>query len=231
MQGEAHPVVVQPEIGERHVADDGVDAVLGQAGVAEVFDADVVAGVQHAGDPSGEAVELHADEAHACGGLGDEVADAAAGLQHGGIGGHAQVREGRVHRLDDHRRGVEGGEGGAPGAGVVLGRRGASWSCSPSVCQVGVFVVAGDRVRERSPGPPGRSRGSGRAPRAPRGWRAAGPARWPGACGSRPGWRGLWLCRRWRRGACGGTAVGTAPLEEGAWWRSTLLTSRRVWYG
>ena len=45
MQGEARPVVVQPEIGERHIADDGVDAVLGQARVAEVFDADVVAGV------------------------------------------------------------------------------------------------------------------------------------------------------------------------------------------
>ena len=45
MQGEAHPVVVQAEIGEGHIADDGVDAALGQAGVAEVFDADVVAGV------------------------------------------------------------------------------------------------------------------------------------------------------------------------------------------
>ena len=92
MQGQAHPVVVQAEIGEGHVAEDGVNAVLGQAGVAEVFDADVVAGVQHAGDPSGEAVELHADEAHARRGLGHEVADAAARLQDGGLGGHAQVR-------------------------------------------------------------------------------------------------------------------------------------------
>ena len=48
MQGEALPVVVEPEIGEGHIADDGVDMVLGQAGVAEVLDADVVAGVEHA---------------------------------------------------------------------------------------------------------------------------------------------------------------------------------------
>ena len=46
MQGEAHAVVVEPEIGERHVADDGINAALGQAGVAEMLDADVV-GVQH----------------------------------------------------------------------------------------------------------------------------------------------------------------------------------------
>ena len=65
MQGEARPVIVEPEVGERHVADDGVDAVLWQARVAEVFDADVVAGVQHAGDAPGEAVQLDADEAHA----------------------------------------------------------------------------------------------------------------------------------------------------------------------
>jgi hypothetical protein len=37
MQGETRPVVVEPEIGERDIADDGVDAALGQAGLAEVF--------------------------------------------------------------------------------------------------------------------------------------------------------------------------------------------------
>ena len=57
------------------------------------------------------------------GAMGHEVADAAAGLQHGRIGGHAQAREGLVHRPDDDRRGVEGGKGGALGAGVVLRRQ------------------------------------------------------------------------------------------------------------
>src|SRR5438874_1709063 len=46
MQGEPCPVVVQPQIGEWDVADDGVDTVRGQAGVAEMFDANVVAGVE-----------------------------------------------------------------------------------------------------------------------------------------------------------------------------------------
>jgi hypothetical protein len=58
MQGQAHAVVVQSEIGKRHIADDRIDGALGQAGVAEVFDTEIVAGVQHARHPSGEAVEL-----------------------------------------------------------------------------------------------------------------------------------------------------------------------------
>ena len=46
VQGELLPLVVELEVGERHVADDGVDAVLGQLGVAEILDADVLAGVE-----------------------------------------------------------------------------------------------------------------------------------------------------------------------------------------
>ena len=122
MQGEAHPAIVQPEIGEGHIADDGVDAALGQTRVAEVFDANVMAGVEHACDTAGDAVELYPDETHGGGSQGEEIPDTAAWLQHGRIAGHAQVCECRVHRPDDERRGVEGGEGGAPGAGILLGR-------------------------------------------------------------------------------------------------------------
>jgi hypothetical protein len=52
-----------------------------------------------------------------------------------------------VHRLDDHGRGVEGGEGGALRAGVVLGRE----QCSqllPQRLPGGVSILAGDRVGE-----------------------------------------------------------------------------------
>jgi len=107
MQGEARPVIVQPKVGERHIADDGVDTALRQAGVAEVFDADVVAGVQRPCDAPGEVVQLHADEAHARRGVDQKVPNAAAGLEHGGIGGHPQARQGCVHRLHDHRRRIE----------------------------------------------------------------------------------------------------------------------------
>ena len=42
MQGEARPGILEPEISEGHIADDGVDAVLRQARIAEVFNADVM---------------------------------------------------------------------------------------------------------------------------------------------------------------------------------------------
>ena len=45
MQGQLLPVIVELEVGERHVADHRVNAVLGQLGVAEALDADVVFGV------------------------------------------------------------------------------------------------------------------------------------------------------------------------------------------
>ena len=151
MQGEACPVVVQPEVGKRDIADHRVNAVRWEAGVAEVFDADVVAGVQHAGDTPGEAVQLHADEAHACRGVGQKVADAAAGLQHGRIGGHPQTRQGRVHRLHDHRRGVEGRKGRPPGTGVVLGCQ-EGLELVPQLLPAGVFVLAGDRVGKDAQG-------------------------------------------------------------------------------
>ena len=222
MQGEAHPVVVEPEIGERHIADDGVDSVLGQAGVAEVLDPDVVAGVQHAGDPSGEAVEFHADETHARRGQGDEVADPTAGLQHGRLGGHAQVPERRVHGLDDHRRGVEGGEGGTPGAGVVLGRQ-KVLQLLPELLPAGIFVPTGDRVREDAQGHRAEAGEAQRARRARRGWRAAGPARWPGACGSPPEGRGPSLSRRWWRGVEKSPAAAPRRCGGARLVRSTLL--------
>ena len=132
----------------------------------------------------------------------------------------------RVHGLDDHRRGVEGREGGAPGAGVVLGREERP-ELVPQRLPAGVFVLAGDRVRED-----------------PQGHRAeAGEAGEHGALLGGGGPLGLLdgLERADRRqdgagfgflaagGVTGGAAArgacGIAPLQEAAWWRSTLLTT------
>ena len=62
MQREPLAVVVELDVGEGHVADHGVDAALGQPGVAEILDADVGSGVEGAGDAAGDAVQLDADE-------------------------------------------------------------------------------------------------------------------------------------------------------------------------
>ena len=56
-----------------------------------------------------------------------------------------------VHRLHDHGRGVEGGKGRPPGAGVVL-RCQEGLELVPQLLPAGVFVVAGDRVREDAQG-------------------------------------------------------------------------------
>ena len=63
MQGQLLAVIVELEVGEGHVADYRVNAVLGQLGVAEILDADVVAGVDRPGDAAGYGVEFNADEA------------------------------------------------------------------------------------------------------------------------------------------------------------------------
>ena len=64
VQGQLLPVIVELQVGERHVADHRVDAVLGQLGVAEALDADVLAGVECLGDAAGDGIQLDADEAH-----------------------------------------------------------------------------------------------------------------------------------------------------------------------
>ena len=67
VQGQLLAVIVELEVGEGHVADHGVDAVLGQLGVAEILDADVVVGVERPGDAAGDGIQFDADEAHALG--------------------------------------------------------------------------------------------------------------------------------------------------------------------
>src|SRR5262249_6230945 len=101
MQGEVAAGILEFYIGEGDVADDGVNGALGQARIAEGFNADVMSRVEHAGDPSGEAIQLHADEAHPLRGQRNEVADPAAWLQDGCLRRHTQALEGLVHGTDN----------------------------------------------------------------------------------------------------------------------------------
>jgi hypothetical protein len=71
-------LVKRIEIGEGDVADHAVQAVVEQARVAKVFDADVLIRVERTGDAAGDAIQLDADEAHTFWSQGHEVADATA---------------------------------------------------------------------------------------------------------------------------------------------------------
>ena len=79
MQREAHAVVVKPEIGEGHVADDGVNGSSGRR-VSRKCSIRISWPGCSTRAIRPETVELHTDEAHTRRGVGDEVADATARL-------------------------------------------------------------------------------------------------------------------------------------------------------
>jgi len=62
VQREFPAVVVELEVRERDVADDGIDAVFREFGIAEAFNTDVVAGMDCFGDAAGDGIEFDADE-------------------------------------------------------------------------------------------------------------------------------------------------------------------------
>ena len=103
-------LVVELQVGERHVADDRVDAPLGQLRVAEVLDADVLAGVDRFRNPPRDGIHFYPDEACPRPAPAHEVAGATAGFEVRGPLGHAQALGGVVDGGDDGRRGVEGVE-------------------------------------------------------------------------------------------------------------------------
>ncbi len=78
VQGEFLAPVIELKVGERHVANDGINPALGQFGVAEVLDADIGFRVQGFGNPPGNRIQLDTDEVPPP--LAHEVADAAARL-------------------------------------------------------------------------------------------------------------------------------------------------------
>ena len=98
----------------------------------------------------------------------------------------------------------------------------------------GVFVLAGDRVREDAQGHRAEA-GEAREDLAL--LRGGGPLGLLDGleradCGQDGAGLGFVAAGGvGRRGACAAGPGGMAPLREGAWWRSTLLTTGRVWYG
>ena len=85
MQRQLLAAIVEADVGERRVADHRVDAPFGQLRIAEALDADVVLGMQGAGDAPGDGVQLDADESLPGRRVRQEIADAATGLQDGGV--------------------------------------------------------------------------------------------------------------------------------------------------
>ena len=116
-------MIVELEVGERHIADHGVDAPLGQPGVAEILDADVLAGVERFRDPPRDGIHFNADEAVGRFAVAHEIAGAATGFQYGGALRYAQPGDGVMDGSDDDGRRIEGVERGAFGAVVFLRRQ------------------------------------------------------------------------------------------------------------
>ena len=85
-------VVLELHVGKRRVADDGVDARLGEPRVAEALDPDVVVREEGLGDSPRERVELDPDEVHPLGGEREEVPGAASRLKHRRVPRHAESR-------------------------------------------------------------------------------------------------------------------------------------------
>jgi hypothetical protein len=75
--------------------------ILGQAGGAEVLDADVMGRVDGASDTAGDRVQFDADESHPDRGVGKEVADAAPRFEDRRIIGYAETGKGLVDGPDD----------------------------------------------------------------------------------------------------------------------------------
>ncbi|GAA4102674.1 hypothetical protein GCM10022248_89620 [Nonomuraea soli] len=103
------PAVGQGEHAERHVADGQVEGAVGDPGVGEGLVQDARVRIQQGGDLGGRGFEFHADQVGALGGRPEEVAAAAAGLQHAPLG-EAEVGDGLPHLPDQGGVGVVGVE-------------------------------------------------------------------------------------------------------------------------
>ena len=104
------------ELPEGDIADCSVKEAVGQICTLKALHRDAVFLIQLLGDPPGNTVQLHAVELrviHAFGNKPHKVSDTAGGLQH--IAGlKAHILQGTVHRLDHHRRRIEGCQRGFP---------------------------------------------------------------------------------------------------------------------
>ena len=136
VERQAKAAMLELDVGKRHVPDHGVDAALGEQRVAKVLDADVVGGVERAGNPPGEGIEFDADKAHALWGEGHEVPGAAPRLEDGGFPWDTEAAECLVHGADDGGRRIEGVKRGALRVSYSSGES-SMRSVSPRACQAG----------------------------------------------------------------------------------------------
>ena len=104
------------ELPEGDIADCGVKEAVGKICILEALHRDAVFLIQLLGDPPRNTVQLHAVELrviHAFGYKPHKVSDSAGGLQYiAGLKVH--ILQGTVHRLDHHRRRIEGCQRGFP---------------------------------------------------------------------------------------------------------------------
>ena len=98
------------ELPKGDIADCGVKEAVGKVCILKALHRDAVFLIELLGDSPGNTVKLHAVEfrvIHAFGNKPHKVADAAGGLQHiAGLKVH--ILQGAVHRLNHHRRRIEG---------------------------------------------------------------------------------------------------------------------------
>ena len=113
VQGKPVRAMLVADVRERHVADHSVDGR--KAAVPEIFDPDIMAGIERAGDPAGNAIHLDADKAHAGRRRSHEAPGSASRLKHERAGRQPETVEPGESRAHDDRRRVEGVEGRAPG--------------------------------------------------------------------------------------------------------------------
>src|SRR5262249_6593413 len=124
---------------------------FGQLGIAEILDADVLAGVKRLGDPPGDAVQFHANETHVLGSQVEKSPGAATRLQDCRVGGYAQALQGLVHGTGNDRRRIEAIESAALGGVVILGRKQRFQLFAQSL-PARILVPTGDRVRKNGQG-------------------------------------------------------------------------------
>ena len=101
VQRELLSAIIELQVGEGHVADHRVEAVLRQPRVAEILDPDVMVGMNGPCNAAGDGIQFAADKVHPPGAISHEVTDAATGLQYCCVARNAEAGDGVVHRLDN----------------------------------------------------------------------------------------------------------------------------------
>ena len=134
------------ELPEGDIADCGIKKAVGKVCILKALHRNTRPLIKLLRDSSGNAVQLHTVELrviHAFGSKPHKVADAAGGLQH--IAGlEVHILQGTVHRLDHHRRRIEGRQRGFPCRRIFL--------IGKHILQLGIMgIFLFEKIRETAP--------------------------------------------------------------------------------